>query len=259
MVIAIIGILAGILLPVLATAKERAIRIKCLNNIKQIDLGWLQYGNENADLLYNGNQGYWLWDLPGVVFQVMARQGVTRALLYDPAFPQQDTLWYYATATDYSGYHVTGYCYTYPGIGTQGNSMTGNYATNLNYKISPDFIQMPGGPGNPAGSLVQIDPSRRPLTACAVICAGSQPGSLYSPAQPASIYNFSDVQGGAGVFPDGRHHRAPHTDTTHKIPTGGNTGMLDGSAKWVNFRSATYNMIQRDAAQPPNGTPIFIW
>src|SRR5690349_8854736 len=37
-VIAIIGILAALLMSALATAKERALRIKCLSNVKQVDL-----------------------------------------------------------------------------------------------------------------------------------------------------------------------------------------------------------------------------
>jgi prepilin-type N-terminal cleavage/methylation domain-containing protein len=269
-VIAIIGILAGLLLPVLATAKERAIRVKCLNNIKQLDLGWLQYGNENGDSLTlpNGAAGYWLWDLPGIVYTVMQRQGITVDIMYDPAFMLQSNLWGWGAPA----YHVTGYAYTYPGIGFQANPappapapggiMAGGpgnaYLTNINYKISPDYVQLPVGPGNPGG-LAPIDPSRRVLVADAVVCAGDHPGSLYNPGQPAAGYNFSDVVGGAPAFADGRHHRAPHTDTTHKIPTGGNSGMLDGSAKWVNFRSATYNMVQRNIAQPPNGTPIYLW
>jgi prepilin-type N-terminal cleavage/methylation domain-containing protein len=50
-VIAIIGILAALLLPVLSSAKARAKRTTCLNNLKQIDLGLRQYAGDNGDTL----------------------------------------------------------------------------------------------------------------------------------------------------------------------------------------------------------------
>ena len=50
-VIAIIAILAGLLLPALARAKTNAQGIKCLGNLKQLQLGWLMYPDENGGLL----------------------------------------------------------------------------------------------------------------------------------------------------------------------------------------------------------------
>jgi prepilin-type N-terminal cleavage/methylation domain-containing protein/prepilin-type processing-associated H-X9-DG protein len=50
-VIAIIAILAGILLPVLASAKQRALEIECVSNKKQIQLAWIMYSQDNSDRL----------------------------------------------------------------------------------------------------------------------------------------------------------------------------------------------------------------
>jgi prepilin-type N-terminal cleavage/methylation domain-containing protein/prepilin-type processing-associated H-X9-DG protein len=50
-VIAIIAILAALLLPVLASAKEKGRRTYCLNNMKQLGLALNMYANDNLDFM----------------------------------------------------------------------------------------------------------------------------------------------------------------------------------------------------------------
>ena len=50
-VIAIIAILAGMLLPALVKAKQKAQGIACLNHLKQLQLAWFMYANDHNDKL----------------------------------------------------------------------------------------------------------------------------------------------------------------------------------------------------------------
>src|SRR5262245_40914914 len=63
-VIAVIAILAGLLLPALARAKEHAKSAKCMSNLRQIYSAMIMYVDDNDGLLHNvggsiPNNGQW--------------------------------------------------------------------------------------------------------------------------------------------------------------------------------------------------------
>jgi prepilin-type N-terminal cleavage/methylation domain-containing protein/prepilin-type processing-associated H-X9-DG protein len=54
-VIAIIAILAALLLPSLSAAKQRAYTVECMNNLRQLSIGWLTYANDHNDFIPPNN------------------------------------------------------------------------------------------------------------------------------------------------------------------------------------------------------------
>jgi len=60
-VIAIIAILAGMLLPALAKAKQKALGLTCLNNHRQLMLAWRMYVEDSRDQLPFVKHGPYAW------------------------------------------------------------------------------------------------------------------------------------------------------------------------------------------------------
>lgn len=66
-VIAIIAILAALLLPALATAKERGRRTKCISNLRQFGLGHTLYADDNKSVVLETRDTSGVYRHPGTV------------------------------------------------------------------------------------------------------------------------------------------------------------------------------------------------
>ena len=79
-VIAIIAILAAMLLPALSKAKQKAQALSCMNQLKQLTLGWMMYATDNSGKLVPNGGSY-------------GGAGFTPALPTDPRL-QPGASWY---------------------------------------------------------------------------------------------------------------------------------------------------------------------
>jgi prepilin-type N-terminal cleavage/methylation domain-containing protein/prepilin-type processing-associated H-X9-DG protein len=218
-VIAIIAILAAMLLPALARAKDKARRTVCMNNLKQLSLSMLGYAYENNDKFPDGDGAYWTWDLPRTAADVMmAANNNFQKSCYCPGtapkFTDEDNLnlW-----NGYSGpkgpYRVLGYAITLPNTASLS-------LTNQNPTIIPQAVKY-GPTMIDRGTIANIV-----LTADATLSRNTE---YDENKKYTGGYHYTDID--TGGYP--KHHLTPHMKGV--APAGGNLGMLDGHVEWRKF------------------------
>jgi len=133
-VIAIIAILAAMLLPALAKAKDRAKRAACKSNQHQLGLALQIYGGNNNDKIMDLSMppaanppatygGQWPWDLSSVFITNMMASGCSRDVFYDPGYFAWncDDCWnfqnvYQGVPLSQMTFRITGYFWLLKGI-----------------------------------------------------------------------------------------------------------------------------------------------
>jgi prepilin-type N-terminal cleavage/methylation domain-containing protein len=235
-VIAIIAILASMLLPALAKAKTKAIKIKCTSNLKQLGLVSVMYANDYNEKFpsmqdpFTKTTGAWPWDLPAYVANQLTANGAQRHILYCPGFPKQDNdeLWKFTTdsvadtTTRNTGYRVAGYQFAWefsPRV----------RITNITESLNPKSWKMKDG------TLLNPGLSERVIVADATISEGDN-------EKDRSKNRYTKIDGGW------KGHQSPHLNG--RIPEGGTLLFGDGHVSWLKFDKM---MVRTD------GGPTFWW
>lgn len=167
-VIAIIAILAAILFPVFAKAREKARQISCLSNQKQLGLGVMQY-LQDYDEKYpciRGVDPTWSSIQSGWASQIYPY--VKSVNVY--ACPDDNTI----NATQKVSYHMNYYVYCYDYGGGIDNS-SGATMSEFTASASTFLLYEVYDPNNYGGA--QTDPSATPITTANA--AGGTSGDFY--------------------------------------------------------------------------------
>ena len=256
-VIAIIAILAAMLLPALAAAKDKAKRIQCLNNVHEQLIAMNIYAGSFGDKLPQftiGSGAQWAWDIPNSVAENMLESGLTKKSCYDPGTEPKFTdaqnwanqgvgnsLWNFNNVNvgGTTGFHIIGYAWAVNESGSAGGNLGFLDQTNQNRTLQSEST---------FGAMkVTMPISDRVLIADAILSTGYALPCYANPGNNYTVIRGGFMQNGAPY-----DHTSPHIKG--KMPEGGDVGYKDGHAVWHKFNDPANPMTPRTI-----GGPTFWW
>ena len=224
-VIAIIAILAAMLLPALAAAKEKAIRTQCLNNVHQMGVAINVYVDSRDKLPIWAGSANWVWDMPDPPAQLMLQSGLTKKSFYCPStapkftddrnwntpdsnFGNGTTLWNFgvtASPPKSTDFHPIGYALAFSGAVSKLDP------TNQNTRLTAESITV-------GGQSMFISPSERVLFADAIV---SNAGNIV----PGTANNgYTDITLSGYQYPLGTPYHNLSAHLKGALPRGGDVG-----------------------------------
>ncbi len=229
-VIAIISILAAIIFPVFAQAREKARQIVCISNLRQLGLAFQQYTEDKDE------------NLPGAAAGGDTGTGVTGGWMYYNYYPADDSF----TPVHPGAFDVTkGSLYTYVGSKDiyvcpddgDGKKTGDSYAYNSCLTSPSPGIPVNGGqlwPGKAMGKFQ--NPSGTLLLA--------EEGSYGQPSVSTNdaLFNMTSSPGY-----DYSHYSVRHSG-------GSNALLLDSHVKWSSFNSLVSQNLPTSGTTPASCT-----
>jgi prepilin-type N-terminal cleavage/methylation domain-containing protein len=244
-VIAIIAILAAMLLPALAAAKEKAKRMSCVNDLKQLGVAIMVYAGENKDYYpeapnpnnntsgdpTSAEAGVDLWDVPNAIaYDIIGNAGKNRMLMFCPSsYASRDVG--NTTIIDYFWNHGSAAPYTSDG---QFKSVGYYFMFKRNDALHTTNPKLNVNPAKPRIFLTKtttlspgLNVSSTELVTDVTVSTGPTTSSAFR-GVPSSAPST--------ILPNG--FSSSHMGKT--LPTGGDILFQDGHVEWRKFQDMNW-------------------